>query len=112
MSDARMSPIQRALIGTDQRGIPIILATDGAWIAAECDNVSTGAEDYGLVDGKDCHEPGLYLWEGRGQVISQGAPWDCPELETVYEGTLRKVLPEEVAALYTMKPPEEKGGAE
>lgn len=97
---------QRALIGTDQRGIPIVLATDGDWIGFDCENITTGAEDIGLVDHKDCPEPGLYLWEGYGQV-ENGGSWDCVEPETVYHGTVRKVRPEEVAALYAMTPPPE-----
>lgn len=101
------SETERALIGVDQRGSPVILATDGPWIAADCENICTGAEDVGLVDARDCPVPGLYLWVGYGQV-ENGGSWDGPvEPEVVYHGTLRMVMPEEVAELYKMKPPEE-----
>jgi hypothetical protein len=101
------SKTERALIGLDQQGVPIILATDGPWIASDCENIATGAEDVGLVDAGDFPHPGLYLWEGYGHLVNGGA-WDGPvEPEVEYVGTLRMVMPEEVAELYKMKPPEE-----
>ena len=53
----------RVLIGTDQQGCPIVLATDSPWIAFDCEQISTEAEDIGLTGGEDL-PPGLYLWEG------------------------------------------------
>ena len=102
----KRSGTERALIGTDQRGAPVILATDGAWVGRDCEEVSTNAEDVGLVDVGDCREPGLYLWEGYGEVVNDGA-CDGPLEPTVkYTGTLRPVRPGEVAGLYAMAPPE------
>lgn len=101
MSDKRDS-IHRALIGTDQRGIPIVLATDSDWISFDCEVISTGVEDIGLGGPEDFPEPGLYLFEGRAENVI-GGTWDGPpEPETVYTGTIRKVGPEEVAELYRM----------
>jgi hypothetical protein len=97
---------ERALIGTDATGGPIILATDGATVAFDCEEVSTNAEDIGLGRSKDFTEAGLYLWEGTAKMESGGAPWEPGEPEVVYTGTIRKVAPEEVAELYAMEPPE------
>jgi hypothetical protein len=99
---------ERALVGTDCRGSPIVLATDSGEIACSCEQVSSGAEDIGLVDDKDCPTPGLYLWEGTSRLeTNRGAPWEPAEPEVVFTGTLRPVRPEEVAALYALTPPEE-----
>jgi hypothetical protein len=99
----------RALIGTDQQGHLVVLATDSAWVAWDCEHVCTGAEDIGLASTRDCYpERGLYLWEGYSQIGYVGA-WDCQEPDTVYHGTVRRVRPEEVAELYAMTPPETEG---
>jgi hypothetical protein len=100
----KQSQTERALIGTDARGSPIVLATDGPWIAADVENICSGAEDIGLVDARDLKEPGLYLWQGFGQIGL--VSWDSNEVETEYIGMLRPVKPEEVAELYRMRPPE------
>ncbi len=99
------SKIERALIAIDQRGIPIILATDGEWLAADCENISTSAEDVGLCDGRhDFPEgPGLYLFTGQRVINSCGPEYE-PEVE--WEGTIRSVSLDEIDALYAMKPPE------
>lgn len=102
----KRSGTERALIGVDQRGVPVVLATDGAWVASDCENITTGAEDIGLADAGDFPAPGLYLWEGYGR-LENGGPWDGPlEPEVVYYGDVRPVAPEEVDELYKMRPPE------
>lgn len=97
---------ERALIGTDQRGVPIVLATDGESIGFDCEEISTSAEDVGLAVVNDVSQPGLYLWEGTAKIVDPGGSWMGPsEPYTQYKGTLRPVLPEEVASLYAMTPP-------
>lgn len=99
--------IQRALIGVDQRGVPVVLATDGEGIACDCDNVCTGAEDIGLLDGRDLPKPGLYLWTGTSKIETHQYGIDVYEPEVVYTGTVRPVKPEEVEELYAMQPPDD-----
>lgn len=103
------SKTERALIARDQRGFLTVLATDGPWIAGDCENVSTGAEDIGLVDDRDCPGPGLFLFTGFGRVEHGGA-WDgAYEPEVVYHGTVRPVRPDEAAELFAMTPPDPAG---
>jgi hypothetical protein len=102
----RHSKPQRALIAVDMAGNPVVLSTDGDWVAWDCANLSASADEIGLTGVEDLPERGLYLWEGTGQLVNHGA-WDEPEeLDTEYTGTLRRVAPEELAELYGMSPPE------
>lgn len=97
--------VERALIGTNVCGVPIVLATDGGTVFFMCKEVSTGCEDIGLCDA--ALAPGLYLWEGEARTEVYGAPWDTQEPELVFDGTIRPVRLEEVAELYAMLPPPE-----
>lgn len=100
------SKTERALIAVDIRGTPVILATDGAWIGNDCENFTADAEELGIILPGKVPPRGLYLWTGTGTMVNHGA-WDEPEeLEPEYTGTLRPVLPEEIAELYAMEPPE------
>ncbi len=94
----------RALIGTVISGSPVVLATDQSQVAFDCESVTHGVDDIGLARDEDFPTPGLYLWEGVSRLewpdtLEGGGP------EIVYRGTVRPVLPEEVAALYAMTPP-------
>jgi len=102
----RKSGIERALIAVDAQGIPVILATDGAWITNDMDELGTDAQQVGLVVSKEIGIPDLYLWEGTAEMVNVGAPLDPVEMSVEYTGTLRRVQPEEVATLYAMTPPE------
>ncbi len=97
---------ERALIGTDTKGNPVVLATDGPTIGYDCAEVSTDANDIGLADRKDCLTPGLYLWEGTAAMEHVG-DYESQEQQIVYTGTIRPVLPSEIAELYAMEPPDE-----
>lgn len=99
-------PLERALLGTDAGGIPIILATDSLQIAFDVREISSSAADLGLASTKEVAKSGLYLWEGYSSVEVYNG-WEGSEPEVVYCGKLRPVLPEEVATLYALKPPEE-----
>lgn len=105
MNIGKRSGTQRAMIGTDLRGIPTILATDGGWIKSYCEEIGVYADEVGLVGKHDCQEPGLYLWEGYGEIVNYGA-WDEPcEPSVEYTGSIRKVRPDEIETLYAMVPP-------
>ncbi len=104
MSYSKKSNVERALIGTDFYGVPTILATDGEWISLDCEMLSCGAEDIGLVDYSECKEPGLYLWEGHGEQVSYHDGEGNYEPEIQYTGNVRKVLQDETIELYKMKP--------
>lgn len=97
--------MSKALITVDYYGTPVVLTTDCVNVAWSCENISHSAEDVGLVDQKDCQEPGLYLWEGTSAVENTGC-WDGPpEPELVFHGSVRKVRPGEVEELFRLKPP-------
>jgi hypothetical protein len=95
--------VERALIGTDANGIPVILATDSEHIAADLACAGTSAEDVGLCGHL---APGLYLWEGISKLSFSSWEAIAPD-GTEYQGTLRPVKPEEVAELYAMEPPDQ-----
>jgi hypothetical protein len=103
----RPKVIERALLATDLGGSVIVLATDSAGIADTVDQVSTDADECGLIDASvECQEPGLYLWEGTSRLEYENYEATTPT-ELVYEGTVRAVRPDEVAVLYAMSPPED-----
>lgn len=91
---------ERALLGTDVLGRLIVLATDGEWLANDCLEIGTHADDIGLTD--KVFPPGLYLWEGTASMEDSAYLLDPPDWETVYRGTIRPIRPEEVAGLYAM----------
>jgi hypothetical protein len=101
--------VQRALLATDWRGRTFVLATDGAGIAADVNEVSADAEEIGLIGRKECGAPGLYLWEGTSRLELES--WEAVRpTEVVYDGTVRVVRPDEAAALFALTPPEEQPG--
>lgn len=96
-------PVARALIGTDITGVPIILATDDWWLAEEVSNISTSAEEVGLVSLRDCSKPGLYLFTGHSELTYD---WETGHPDgSDWVGEVRPVRPDEVAELYAMEPP-------
>jgi hypothetical protein len=95
---------KRVLLGTDLHGSAIILATDSPWVAFDCEEISNDAEEIGLINGKDCPDPGLYLWEGEGRLENGNSEYGP---DVIYTGTIRPVAPDELAALYAMTPPED-----
>jgi hypothetical protein len=98
------SGTERALIGTDVTGVPVILATDGPWVKAAVEATSASAEECGVVGVRECGEPGLYLWTGTGQLETWGPDFNEPE--AVFDGEVRKLTAaDDLAALYAMTPP-------
>lgn len=97
---------QRALLVPDVLGYVRVVATDSACVANTVDAVSTDADECGIIDaGRECHEPGFYLWEGTSRLDYENCEATTPT-EVVYEGTVRAVLPNELPALLAMSPPE------
>lgn len=93
----------RALVALDALGHPVILATDSAHIAFDCEAVSTDAEDVGMCRTRDVG-PGLWLW--AGEIKTMHSPGDT-EYSPEYVGTLRAVTNMvEAADLFTMRAPE------
>ena len=103
----KRSKTERALIAPIINGSPVVLATDGEWIASDCNEVGTYAEDIGIASPKDCPEPGLYLWTGFGQMTHDGSKTNID-----YHGELRRVRPDEVEELFRMQPPEDQAELE
>lgn len=98
----------RALVAIGCLRTGIVIATNSLWIAMECEAISDGTEDLGMLDQHDYDDPGIYLWEGTLRTVTCG-PYDSPEVETEYRGKIRPVEAVELAALLKMSPPEEEG---
>jgi hypothetical protein len=96
--------VQRALLAADLMGVVRVLATDGADIAADCENVSTDASEIGLVDGGDCLT-GFWLWSGTAALEYENHEAMTPT-ELVYRGDVREAPPGELAGLMAMVPPQ------
>ncbi len=97
----------RALIALDAAGAPRVLATDSAMIAFEFDDMTTDAENIGILSAKDIG-PGLWLWEGKAVARDVRGHEDLyPEWEMDFEGTLTDVtIRPDIQHLLRLKPPE------
>ncbi len=95
----KTSKVERALIAVAMDGVAVIVATDGAWIAADVDNISSDPDEIGI---EPPSESGLYLWEGKGRQTS-----GTDEFEMEYTGTFRRVRPDELECLLKMTPLED-----
>jgi hypothetical protein len=96
---------ERALIGTDACGAPIILATDSSGIRFDVSEISCLADDIG-IRWDESLPPGLYLWTGIRKMIMCGHPLGAQEWDIDYTGELRRVEPHEVSELYAMTAPD------
>jgi hypothetical protein len=99
-----MAQIERVLFAVGLKG-GIVLATDGATVAFDVREISDSIDDLGY-----CSLPrdtGLYLFEGTPTTSAYHIGDGHYEPETVWNGTVRPVKPEEFAALLAMTPPPE-----
>jgi hypothetical protein len=96
------TPVERALLARDVRGVTTVLATDGSYTDWICEEVTSAAGDVGLPEIPDDQPPGLYLAEGRWKPYASGPDYHT---EFDFDGTVRPVTPDEVPGLFAMEPP-------
>lgn len=103
LTNRRTGPV-RVLIA---RGLhtAVILAHDSRDVACDVENISDNAEE--VLTARIPDEPGIYLFEGDGEMVGYNSPEGCEPPEMQWSGTCRPVMPHEFAGLIAMEPPDE-----
>jgi hypothetical protein len=96
---------ERSLLAVDILGTCRVLATDGQYTAECCQEVSSDAEEIGLLtDDHHIRMPGLYLISGTW--VASRDEFGKVDGYDFFEDLLRPVKPEELAELYAIEPEE------